>query len=122
MYFEDLYETVRPLWKDSFSLEGIEGTETFVKDMRENWNKLDDIIYFSSNDNKHKKWVSMFAYTMYQTLTAFALKKWKKEKTEILYFEDIPIELFDKYFRKNIEAEGNEEYLKAYKGFKNKYS
>lgn len=122
MYFEDLYETVRPLWKDSFSLEGIEGTETFVKDMRENWNKLDDIIYFSSNDNKHKKWVSMFAYTMYQTLTAFALKKWKKEKTEILFFEDIPIELFDKYFRKNIEAEGNEEYLKAYKGFKNKYS
>ena len=119
MYFEDLYNKIRPLWKDNFSLEAIDETETYVKDIADNWNKISDITHFLEK-NKYTEWERMLDFTMYQALTAFALNKWEKEKSDILYFDEIPITLFEEYFRKNIEAEGNEEYLKEYKGFKNK--
>lgn len=120
MYFEDIYDKIRPLWKDSFSLEDIEETETYVESIRRNYNEIDNKL---SIDN-YSWWEFSILFTMYQTLTVFALEKWKKEKSGILFFDEIPVTLFEEYFRKNLEPEdefeGNEEYLKEYKGFKNR--
>jgi len=33
MYFEDIYNKIRPLWKETFSLEGIEETESYIEDI-----------------------------------------------------------------------------------------
>ena len=63
-------------------------------------------------------------FTMYQILTAYGtLEKWRNEKLDIITLDEIPVQLFEKQFLKNMEPEdefeGNEEYLRRYKGFKN---
>lgn len=119
MYFEELYNKIRSLWKDSFSLKDINETETYVKDIAHNWDEISNITHFLEN-KKYTEWHRMLDFTMYQALTAFALNKWKSEKAEVMYFDEIPITLFEEYFRKNLQADGNEEYLKKYKGFRKK--
>jgi hypothetical protein len=121
MYFEDIYNKIRPLWKESFSLSNIDETETYIKDIRQEYNRIEDIIDFREKE-KYTEWESMLCFTMYQTLTAFGLEKWNKENSKELIFSEIPISKFEEYFRKNMEPEdefeGNEEYLKQYKGFR----
>jgi hypothetical protein len=117
MYFEDIYNKIEPLWKREFSLKEIEETETYIKDLSNNWNEIDTIIDFTEKEN-YSIWESMLSFTMYQALTAFGLKKHKKEKATVLYFNEIPLEMFEDYYRENLQAEGNEEYLKKYKGFR----
>ncbi|CAA0163109.1 conserved hypothetical protein [Tenacibaculum maritimum] len=117
MYFEDIYNKIEPLWKREFSLKGVEETETYIKDLSDNWNEIDTIIDFTEKEN-YSIWESMLSFTMYKALTAFGLKKHKKEKIKVLYFNEIPLEMFENYYRENLKAEGNEEYLKQYKGFR----
>ncbi len=119
MYFEDIYNKIRPLWKESFSLKNLNKTETYVEDIRQEYNRIEDIVDFSDKKN-HTEWESMLIFTMYQTLTTFAINKWNKEKIKSININEIPITVFEKYFRANLEPEdefeGNEEYLKKYKG------
>ncbi len=121
MYFEDIYNKVVPLWKKEFSLEGIEETETYVEDIRQEYNRVEDIIDFTEKE-KYTEWESMFVFSMYKTLTRFALIKWKEKKESKLHLNEIPIAAFEKVFRNSFEPEdeyeGNEEYLKQYKGFR----
>jgi hypothetical protein len=121
MYFEDIYNKVEPLWKREFLLQGIEETETYVEDIRQEHNRVESIIDFEEK-KKYTEWESMLVFTMYQTLTAFAINKWNKEKVKFINIDEIPITLFEKKFRENMEPEdefeGNEEYLKQYKGLK----
>jgi hypothetical protein len=121
MYFEDIYSKVEPLWKREFLLQGIEETETYVEDIRQEHNRVESIIDFEEK-KKYTEWESMLVFTMYQTLTAFAINKWNKEKVKFINIDEIPITLFEKKFRENMEPEdefdGNEEYLKQYKGFR----
>jgi hypothetical protein len=121
MYFEDIYSKVEPLWKREFLLQGIEETETYVEDIRQEHNRVEGIIDFEEK-KKYTEWESMLVFTMYQTLTAFAINKWNKERVKCINIDEIPITLFEKKFRENMEPEdefdGNEEYLKQYKGFR----
>ncbi len=122
MYFEDIYDKIRPLWKESFSLNNIDETETYIEDIRQEYNRVENIIDFKEKE-KYTQWESMLVFTMYQTLTAFSINKWNKEKVKFINISEVPITLFEKSFRENMEPEdefeGNEEYLKQYKGFKN---
>ncbi len=119
MYFEDIYEKIEPLWKREFSLEGIEETETYVESIKRNYNELE----YNSSLDSDSWWEFAMLFTMYQTLTAFALEKWNKEKATTLFFNEIPITLFEQQFKRNMEPEdefeGNPEYLAKYKGFRN---
>ncbi|AWX45126.1 hypothetical protein HME9304_02136 [Flagellimonas maritima] len=121
MYFEDFYYKIEPLWNRSFTLEGIEETETYFRDIKQNYTKIEGVVDFS-NKEEYSEWEKMLVFTMYQTLTAFGLEKWKKQKAKTLNFDEIPIRLFEEYFKKNLEPEdefeGNEEYLEQYKGLK----
>jgi hypothetical protein len=117
MYFDDIFKKIEPFWKDEFLLINIDETETYVQSLRENFNEIDNIIYFANKEN-YSVWESMLAFTMYQVLTAYALNLWNVKKSNILYFKDIPITVFEEYFRKNLEEEGNEDFLKCYQGFK----
>jgi len=121
MYFEDIYNKIRPLWKDSFSLKNLNETETYVEDIKQEYNRIEAIVDFADRKN-YTEWESMLVFTMYQTLTAFTIGKWNKEKVKSININDIPITLFEEYFRKNMEPEdefeGNQEYLKQYKGFR----
>jgi transcription termination factor NusB len=118
MYFEDIYNKVEPLWEREFSLEKVEETETYIESIRKNYNQLDN--EFSKGSCSWWEFAMLFA--MYQALTASALNKWEKEKSKTLNINEIPISLFEEYFRKNMEPEdefeGNDKYLSQYKGFK----
>ena len=122
MYFEDIFRQIEPLWKREFSLEGIEKTKTYVKSISENWKEIDLLVDFTHKE-EYTEWERMLTFTMYQTLTAYALEKWNKEKATTLSLNEIHITVFEQYFRKNMEPEaefeGNEEYLKQYQGFRN---
>ena len=117
MYFEDIYNKVEPLWKREFSLEGIEETETYIKDIMYDYNRVEDTVDFTDKQ-KFSLWESMLVFTMYKALSDFGERKYNKEKANILYFNEIPLEMFEDYYRENLQAEGNEEYLKKYKGFR----
>lgn len=123
MYFEDIYNKVAPLWKQEFSLEGVEETETYIEDVRQDYNKIDRIVDFTEKE-KYTVWESMMTFTMYQTLSDFGEEKYKNEGAKTFKFSEVPITLFEQKFRENMEPEdefeGNEEYLKQYKGFRNR--
>ncbi len=119
MYFEDIYNKIAPLWKQEFSLDGIEETETYIEDISNEWNRLDNELRKSN----YSWWEFSMLYAIYQVLSDFGEKKYKKEKIDSLTFDEVPVALFEKKFRENMEPEdefeGNEEYLSRYKGFKN---
>lgn len=121
MYFEDIFDKVKPLWKECFSLNEIQETETFIKDIKQEYNRIERIVDFSDNEN-YTEWESMLVFTIYQALTAFAINKWNKEKINSISINEVPIGLFEEYFRKNLEPEdefeGNMKYLSHYKGFR----
>lgn len=120
MYFEDIYTKVEPLWERSFTLEGVEPSSTYVESIRKNYSKIE---YKSQKNEIYSWWEFAMIFTMYQILTAYALEKWRNEKLDIITLDEIPVQLFEKQFLKNMEPEdefeGNDEYLRRYKGFKN---
>jgi hypothetical protein len=122
MYFEDIFKKIEPLWKREFSLEGIEETETYIQDIRSNYNEIERRVDFT-HKMEYTEWESMLTFTMYQTLTAYALEKWKNEKSTMIFINEIPVTTFERQFKRNMEPEaefdGNEEYLKQYQGFRN---
>lgn len=121
MYFNEIYNKIRPLWKESYSLDGLDITETYVKDIKQEYNRIETLVDFSQK-GKYSEWESMLVFTMYQTLTAFAIRKWNYEKVDLININDIPITVFEEYFRKNMEPEGefegNEEFFNKYKGLR----
>ena len=122
MYFEDIYQRIKPFWRSEFSLKRIEETETYIESIAENWEEINDIVLFSDKQN-YSEWDGMMVYTMYKTITMFGLMKWETEKVDSITLDEIPITLFEETFRKNMEPvdeiEGNLEYLAQYKGFRN---
>lgn len=123
MYFEDIYNNIYTYWKKSFSLKGIEQTETYVLSIKKNYNEVEFVIDHKFQD-KFSEWESMLVFTMYQALTSHTIKRWNRNKSiKEIHFSEIPITTFEKYFRENLEpedeCEGNPEYLKQYKGLKN---
>lgn len=122
MYFEDIYNKIRPYWKDSFSLEGIEETETYILSIKKNYTEIEYLVDYKYSNN-FTEWESMLVFTMYQALTEYAIKKWKmNNRIEEIQISEIDLTTFEEFFRKNLEpeneAEGSPEYLKAYKGLK----
>ena len=118
MYFEDIFEKVAPLWKSEFSLEGIEETETYIKDLSNEWNRLDDEL----SEKGYSWWEFSMLYVIYQVLSDYGENKYKKLSAKSFNFNEVPITLFENKFRENMEPEdefeGNLEYLKQYKGFR----
>ena len=121
MYFEDIYNKVKPLWKEIYSLHDIENTKTYVEDIMLHYHQVEDIVD-NAKKEEFSEWHRMLVYTIYQALTAYAIRRWEKDGVKEIYFSDIPITVFESYFRKSMEPEdeyeGNPEYLNKYKGFK----
>jgi hypothetical protein len=122
MYFEDIYEKIRPLWKENYSLENIEDTATYVSSILQDYNGIEYLVDRDCSTN-FSEWESMLVFTMYQVITAHSIRKWKEEKAKRIFVSEIPITLFEEYFKKNMEPEdefeGNFEYLRQYKGLRN---
>ena len=111
------------MWERSFTLEGVEPSSTYVESIRKNYSKIG---YKSQKNEVYSWWKFAMIFTMYQILTAYALERWRNEKLDIITLDEIPVQLFEKQFLKNMEPEdefeGNDEYLIRYKGFKNPLS
>lgn len=119
MYFQDIYNKIRPFWKESFSLDNI--SETYVSSIKENYNDIEYIVEHKCSDD-YTTWESMLVFTMYKALTEYAIRKWKEEGVNKILVSDIPIHTFEEYYRRNLEpedeCEGSPEFLEKYKGLK----
>lgn len=121
MYFEDLYSEVLPLWKDKFSLKGVEVTMTYIDDVKKDYVKIDNII---ERDDSYSEWHSILAFAMYQAITYYGISEWRVEKNKgFIYLNEISLPYFELFFLRNLEPiddedEGNVEYLNMYAGFK----
>lgn len=117
-YFEDIFYSVKKLWKGIYKIENVEKTETYIESIGEDYNIVEYIVDFKDK-KKYTWWESMLFFTMYQTLTRIGLK-YSKEGKEYLNIDEIPIEEFEKDYLENLKLEGNEEYLAKYKGLKSR--
>ena len=131
MYFEDLFDKIRPLWKDVYNLENYidlgYNDEISIDDIREEWEKIEEVIDFYKKD-KYNHWDRTMNYIIYQVLSDYAERK-RKEGIREIYFDEIPIEMFEKKLRENYKINKNcpkillntcQNFQKIYKGFKNK--
>lgn len=117
MYFEDVYLKVEGLWKTAFSLKDVSKTDSYIYDIMINYQEIDEFMSVKCNE-KFSEWEFIMAFAMYQCLTEFGIQKWKKTKAELLHFNEVPIELFEKKFKNNLLAPGNENFLLNYKGLR----
>ena len=133
MYFEDLFDKIRPLWKDVYNLDGYidlgYNDKISIDDIRDEWEKTEEILDLCEKD-KYNHWDRTMNYIIYQVLSDYAEKKRKKGIREI-YFDEIPIEMFEKKLRENYKIDKNcpnmlldtcKKFQNIYKGFKNKKS
>ena len=131
MYFEDLFDKIRPLWKDVYNLENYidlgYNDEISIDDIRNEWRRVENIINRDVK-RKYNLWEKDFNYIIYQVLSDYAERKRKEGICEI-YFDEIPIEMFEKKLRENYKINKNcpkillktcQNFQKIYKGFKNK--
>ena len=76
MYFEDIYNKIAPLWKQEFSLDGIEETETYIEDISNEWNRLDNEL----RESNYSWWEFSMLYAIYQVLMILAKKSIRKRR------------------------------------------
>lgn len=117
MYFEDIYNKLKKYWRESFNLDKVDDTETYVQDIMENYQEIEYIVNYIHKED-FTEWERMLAFTMYQALTVYAIDRWEKKKIKTFFIKEVPIEFFEHYFKKNLEETGNESFLIKYKGFK----
>lgn len=118
MYFEDIFFMVTPLWRKEFSLKGIEYTQTYFKDIGDNFNEIQN-QYANLSKESLFDWKHIMIFSIYQALTQCGLDKSSNSNELILRFDDIPIAIFEKYFRKNLRYASTRKFHKKYKGFRN---
>ncbi|MBS9464401.1 hypothetical protein KIM67_18435 [Flagellimonas sp. 389] len=117
MYFEDIYNKIRPLWKKRYFLGDVKNTKTYIKNLADDWEEIDYLVSYRE-EKKHSAWEKMMLFVMYQTLTEYSLEQSTLGK-QTIDLDEIPIARIEEKYRENLQFEGNEEYLKKYKGFKN---
>ncbi len=131
MYFEDLFNKIRPLWKDVYNLENYidlgYNDEISIDDIRDEWEKIEKIVDLYEKE-KYNHWDRTMNYIIYQVLSDYAEKK-RKEGILKIYFDEIPLEAFEKKLRENYKPDKNDlsfvyetckKFQKIYKGFKSK--
>ncbi len=116
MYFENIYHNIKPLWKKLYSLGDVNETETYIANLANDWEEIDFLVSHKLKE-KYNEWEKMMLFIMYQVLTEYGLEQYELSK-EIIDIDDIPLERFEKKYLDNLHYEGNEEYLKEYKGLK----
>ncbi len=117
MYFEDIYSKIRPLWKESYSLNDIEITETYIKSLSKDWEDIDFLVDAKIENGEYGEWEGFMAFVMYQIITEYGIEQHKLGK-ETINTDDVPITRFENKYLENLQYEGNEDYLKEYEGLK----
>lgn len=119
-YFEDIFMDIIILWKSEYYLEAGNKTPTYIKSLGIDFDDIEYTVEIENLGKKYNVWHFMMLFTTYQVLTEVGLEYLKKGKTKLL-IEDIPIADFEKQFLDNLKFEGNEKFLKKYKGLKGNY-
>lgn len=116
MYFDDIFKTIRPLWKLKYNLGDVNKTESHIEDLSKDWEQVDYIISYREKEN-YNDWDRMLSFVFYQVMTEFGIEQFQKNKM-VMNIDDIPLNRIEKKFHENLKFEGNERYLENYKGFK----
>ena len=119
MYFEDIYNRIRPFWKKTYINVDYDKDLTFEEDyIGYDWHQIDFIL--NTNKEKYDVWDSMMLFIMLQVIVEYSKIQFKLGK-QIIDIDEISISRFEKRYLENLRYEGNEKYLKKYKGLKTSY-
>lgn len=116
MYFEDIFNRIRPLWKKIYINVDYNKDLTFEEDfIGYDWHQIENVL--RTNKDKYSVWELMMSFIMMQVIADYSKEQFSLGK-QTIDLDEIPITRFEAKYHKNLRYEGNEEYLKKYKGFK----
>ncbi|RIV25385.1 hypothetical protein DYU11_08785 [Fibrisoma montanum] len=116
MYFEDIFHPIKTLWKEQYYLEYGNSKKSFIISLRDDFREIEYIVEVERRE-QYNEWHRMMVLVSYQVLTKIGLT-YLELAVNVLNIKDIPVEVFEKKYRENLEHEGNEGYLSKYKGRK----
>lgn len=115
MHFEEIFNKVKPLWKQRYRVSYGNKRKSFIPSISAEYDKVEYIVDFKYK-YLYSEWESMLVFTMFRALTRKGLSYLDNGISKYLHIDEITIEEFEKYYLENLKEEGNEMYLKQYKG------
>lgn len=117
MYFNDIFDNVKPLWRRDYQLSYGNEVKSYILSIGDEYQGVEYIVDLK-NKNKYTEWESMLVFTMYRTLTKKGQFYLNNGISDYLNIDEISIEEFEIDYLYNLEQERNEEYLSQYKGLR----
>ncbi len=129
VYFEDVYNKIRPLWKKKYSLKDVCEDKIEYDDWTEFWDticpeelnnefyRLAEKLYYTEKE-KFTPWDKKMLIAMYEAMKDYAIHKCDKQNAQSFSIDEIPVYEFEKYFYKNLQEDEDKDFIKKYKGMK----
>jgi len=129
VYFEEVFHKIYPLWKKNYSMEDTCEDKVEMEDWKAVWdricpeelnnefNRLAEKLYYTEKE-KYTPWDIKMLLAMYEAMRDYAKNKGDKEDARFFSIDEIPMEVFEKYFFKILREDDDKEFIKKYKGMK----
>ena len=116
-YFEDIFHPIIKLWGKKYELVAGNKSKSYIISLRKDFTEIEYTVETENLNKQYNVWHFMMVFIIYQVLTAKAIEILNKGE-HILFLKNISTSDFEKQFFENLKFEGNEKYLKKYKGLK----
>jgi hypothetical protein len=119
MYFDDIYKKMICYWANEFTITAEDLERNYIKELAINRRNVNAQILKNEFD-EFDTWDEMVFFTMYQMYTEVGLYRAKHDGNMILSIDDISMEVVEKKFKDNLDAEKErfKEYIEVYKGLR----
>jgi len=106
MYFEEIFEEIRPLLKEVYYLENAVEVKDRCKkcsrytfpDIEENHKEVKNIVSSPNQVNKYSIWGKFLISPLFQAIEQYAIEQYVLKKKKEIHLDEIPIALFELYF------------------------
>ena len=107
MYFEDIFEEIRPLLKEVYYLGNAIEVEykcegCFVynfPEINENLDKAEYIVEDSPQSKNYSEWARDLIFPLEKALISFAHERYVFKKQKEIYLVEIPLTFIEKFYR-----------------------
>lgn len=118
MYFEDIFNKVKPLWDKSIFIGDFNNNDIELNELSKFYENYIEDSHLQKEYSAYEHWCELINWSIYVVLSTEGEKLAKKGKTHI-NINEFFIELFEKRFRDDLQADSWEKERKEYKGFMN---
>jgi len=116
-YFEDIFHPIINLWNENYDLVAGNKSKSYIISLSDDFTEIEYTVEIENLNKQYNIWHFFMVFVIYQVLTEKGVKLLNEGETT-LHLKNIPLIDFEKQFLKTLQFEGNEKYLKKYKGLK----